>query len=81
MASTTNDRNITADVEHEDPDAIAIDEDGNQDQNVVVPQPPAAGGAAAQTTLAFKVEQSKIPEYFGQKGIGNDIICKFCKLV
>jgi hypothetical protein len=48
-------------------------DDGNQDppnppQNVVVP--PAAPGAA-QTTLAFKVEQSKIPEFFGQKGKDN----------
>ncbi len=55
------------------PDAIdnADHDDGDQDppnppqnaQNVVIP--PAAPGAA-QTTLAFKVEQSKIPEYFGQ---------------
>ncbi len=62
-----NDRNttrVTADIEHSDPDAITINEDGNQD--VVVPPPPAAG-AAGQTTLAFKVEQSKIPEYFGKK--------------
>ncbi len=36
----------------------------------MVPVPPAAP-AAAQTTLAFKVEQSKIPEYFGQKGKDN----------
>jgi len=59
------------------PDAIQVDQDdhddGNQDppnppQNVVVP--PAAPGAA-QTTPAFKVEQSKIPEYFGQKGKDN----------
>ncbi len=66
-----NDRNTTrvmADIEHGDPDAITIDEDGNQD--VVVPPLPAAG-AAGQTTLAFKVEQSKIPEYFGQKGKDN----------
>jgi hypothetical protein len=41
-----------------------------EDQDVVVPVPPAAPGAA-QTTLAFKVEQSKIPEYFGQKGKDN----------
>jgi hypothetical protein len=60
------------------PDAIdnADHDDGNQDppnlpqnaQNVFVP--PAAPGAA-QMTLAFKVEQSKIPEYFGQKGKDN----------
>jgi hypothetical protein len=59
-------------------DAIdnAAHDDGHQDlpnpsqnaQNVVVP--PAAPGAA-QTTLAFKVEQSKIPEFFGQKGKDN----------
>jgi hypothetical protein len=40
------------------------------DHDGVVPVPPAAPGAA-QTTLAFKVEQSKIPEYFGQKGKDN----------
>jgi hypothetical protein len=59
------------------PDAIQAEnndhDDGNQDplnppQNIVVP--PAAPGAA-QTTLAFKVEQSKIPEFFGQKGKDN----------
>ena len=62
-----NTTRVTADIEHGDPDAITID-DG--DQNVVVPPPPAAG-AAGQTTLAFKVEQSKIPEYFGLKGKDN----------
>jgi hypothetical protein len=36
------------------------------DHDGVVPVPPAAPGVA-QTMLAFKVEQSKIPEYFGQK--------------
>jgi hypothetical protein len=41
-----------------------------EDQDVVVPVPPAAPGAT-QTTLAFKVEQSKIPEYFSQKGKDN----------
>jgi hypothetical protein len=58
-------------------DAIQVEnddnDDGNQDppippQNIVVP--PAAPGAA-QTTLAFKVEQSKIPEFFSQKGKDN----------
>ncbi len=32
---------------------------------------PAAAPGAAQTTLAFKVEQSKIPEFYGQKGKDN----------
>jgi hypothetical protein len=60
------------------PDAIdnADHDDGDQDppkppqnaQNVVVPL---AAPGAAQTTLAFKVEQSKIPEFFGQKGKDN----------
>jgi len=40
------------------------------DHDGVVPVPPAAPGAA-QTVLAFKVEQSKIPEYFGQNGKDN----------
>jgi hypothetical protein len=59
------------------PDAIQVEnddnDDGNQDQPVL-PQnvlvPPAAP-RAAQTTLAFKVEQSKIPEFFSQKGKDN----------
>ena len=61
---------VRADIEHDDPDAITTDDGDQGDQNVVVPPPPAAG-AAGQTTLAFKVEQSKIPEYFGQKGKDN----------
>ncbi len=40
------------------------------DHDGVVPVPPAASGAA-QMMLAFKVEQSKIPEYFRQKGKDN----------
>jgi hypothetical protein len=64
-----------------DPNYIHVDnndQDGNQDppnppQNVQVPQvvvPPGAPGAP-QRTLAFKVEQSKILEFFGQKGKDN----------
>jgi len=69
------------------PDTIQVDQDdhddGNQDppnppQNVVVP--PAAPGAA-QTTLAFKVEQSKIPEYFGQKGKDNITAIMFIRKI
>jgi hypothetical protein len=69
-----NNIRVRADI---NPDAIDVanddHDDGNQDppnapQNVVVL--PAAPGAA-QTTLAFKVEQSKIPEFFGQKGKDN----------
>ena len=59
-----NTTRVTADIEHGDPDAIIVDDQDQGDQNVVVPPPPAAG-TAGQTTLAFKVEQSKIPEYFG----------------
>jgi len=68
---TDNTIQVRADIT-DDPDAIHTDnDDGAQDdQNVVIPPPPAAG-AAGQTTLAFKVEQSKIPEYFGQKGKDN----------
>jgi len=64
-----------------DPNDIRVendDHDGNQDppnppQNVQVPQVvvPAGAPGAPQTTLAFKVEQSKIPEFFGQKGKDN----------
>jgi hypothetical protein len=57
--------NAIENADHEDQDPSV---DGNHD--VVVPVPPAAPGAS-QTTLAFKVEQSKIPEYFGQKGKDN----------
>jgi hypothetical protein len=39
---------------------------------VQVPQVVVPPGAP-QTTLAFKVEQSKIPEFFGQKGKDNII--------
>jgi hypothetical protein len=54
-------------ADHDDqdpPPPPQIDHDG------VVPVPPAAPGVA-QMTLAFKVEQSKIPEYFRQKGKDN----------
>jgi len=43
-------------------DDIQVDLNQDQDGQVVQNVP-----AGAQTTLAFKVEQSKIPEYFGQK--------------
>jgi hypothetical protein len=67
---TDNTIRVRADIEHDDPDAITIDNRDQDDHDVVVPTPPAAP-AAGQTTLAFKVEQSKIPEYFGQKGKDN----------
>ena len=69
---TDNTIRVRADIT-DDPDAINTDDGAQDDQNVVIPPPPAAGaaGAAGQTTLAFKVEQSKIPEYFGQKGKDN----------
>jgi len=66
---TDNTIRVRADIT-DDPDAIHTDDGVQDDQNVVIPPPPAAG-AAGQTTLAFKVEQSKIPEYFGQKGKDN----------
>ena len=66
---TDNTIRVRADIT-DDPDAIHTDDGDQGNQNVVVPQPPAAQ-AAGQTTLAFKVEQSKIPEYFGQKGKDN----------
>jgi hypothetical protein len=66
---TDNTIRVRADIT-DDPDAIHTDDGAQDDQNVVIPPPPAAG-AAGQTTLAFKVEQSKIPEYFGQKGKDN----------
>jgi len=66
---TDNTIRVRADIT-DDPDAIHTDDGDQDDQNVVIPPPPAAG-AAGQTTLAFKVEQSKIPEYFGQKGKDN----------
>jgi hypothetical protein len=68
------------------PDAIDNADNDDQDQpiqedhDVVVPVPPAAPGAM-QTTLAFKVEQSKIPEYFGQKGKDNIMAIVFIRKI
>ncbi len=39
------------------------DHDNQNNDMAVQPNVPAAAPAAAQTTLAFKVEQSKIPEF------------------
>jgi hypothetical protein len=39
------------------------DHDNQNNDQAVQPNVPAAAPAAAQTTLAFKVEQSKIPEF------------------
>jgi hypothetical protein len=71
-----------------DPDDIQVHNDGqdgdqDQPQNDQAPQvvvPPAAPGAA-QTTLAFKVEQSKIPEFFGQKGKDNITAIMFIRKI
>jgi hypothetical protein len=54
-------------ADHDDQDPPPLPQN---DHDGVVLVPPAAPGAA-QMTLAFKVEQSKIPEYFGQKGKDN----------
>ena len=70
---TDNTIRVRADLNPDAIDNAAHDDQDppiQEDQDVVVPVPPAAPGAA-QTTLAFKVEQSKIPEYFGQKGKDN----------
>jgi hypothetical protein len=68
------------------PDEIQVDNDGNNDNdgngNQDAPNPPQDAQApqvvvpvitpgAPQTTLAFKVEKSKIPEFFSQKGKDN----------
>ncbi len=47
-----------------DPADIQLNLKYYQASQVVQQQVP----AGAQTTLAFKVEQSKVPEFFGQKG-------------
>jgi hypothetical protein len=44
-------------------DNIQVNLDGDQGGQVVQQQVQ----AGAQTRLAFKVEQSKVPEFFGQK--------------
>jgi hypothetical protein len=72
---TDNTIRVRADIEN-DPDAITVDtgdgQDGDGHDGVVPPAAPApAAPAAGQTTLAFKVEQNKVPEYFGQKGKDN----------
>jgi hypothetical protein len=57
-------------------DHIQVDLGQDQAGQVVQQQVP----AGAQTTLAFKVEQTKIPEYFGQKNKDTisalDFICR-----
>jgi len=71
-----------------DPNDIQVendDHDGNQNppnppQNVQVPQVVVPPGAP-QTTLAFKVEQSKIPEFFGQKGKDNITAIMFIRKI
>jgi hypothetical protein len=81
-------RNIQFQV---DPNDIRIennDHDGGQDPpnpppDVQVPQvvvPPGAPGAP-QTTLAFKVEQTKLPEFFGQKGKYNNMAIRFIRKI
>jgi hypothetical protein len=74
---------VRADI---NPDAINNADHDDQDppidgdQDVVVPVPPAAP-AATKTMLAFKVEQSKIPEYFGQKGKDNITAIAFIRKI
>jgi hypothetical protein len=73
---TDNTIRVRADIENTDPDAITVDTGNDQDgggHDGVIPPPPTAPAApaAGQTTLAFKVEQNKVPEYFGQKGKDN----------
>ncbi len=71
-------RNVRFQVDPNDIRVENNDHDGDQDlpnlpQNVQVPQvvvPPGAPGAP-QMTLAFKVEQTKLLEFFGQKGKDN----------
>ncbi len=71
-------RNIRFQVDQNDNNLDNDDHDGNQDppnppQNVQAPQVvvPAGAPEAPQTTMAFKVEQSKLPEFFRQKGKDN----------
>jgi hypothetical protein len=71
-------RNIQFQVNQNDIYVDNDDHDGNQDppnppQNVQAPQVVVPAGAlgAPQTTVAFKVEQSKLPEFFRQKGKDN----------
>jgi hypothetical protein len=47
---------------------------------IVVPVP-AGTPRAPQTTLAFKVEQSKIPKFFGQKGKDNITAIVFIRMI
>ncbi len=47
-----------------DPADIQLNLNNDQAGQVVQQNVP----AGTQTTLAFKVEQSKVPEFFGQKG-------------
>jgi hypothetical protein len=72
-------RNIRFQVDQNDIHVVNDGNNGNQDpppnppQNVQAPQVvvPAGAPGAPQTTLAFKVEQSKLSKFFGQKGKDN----------
>ena len=79
---TDNTIRVRAEIEDAIDNADHDDRDPpiQEDQDVVVPVPPVAPGAA-QTTLAFKVEQSKIPEYFGQKGKDNITVIVFIRKI
>jgi hypothetical protein len=80
-----NNIRVRADI---NPDAIDNADHDDQDppippqgdQDAMVPVPPVAPGAT-QMTLAFKVEQSKIPEYFGQKGKDNITAIVFIRMI
>jgi hypothetical protein len=82
-------RNIQFQVDQND---VHVDNDGNngnQDpppnppQNVQAPQVvvPAGAPGAPQATLAFKVEQSKLPKFFGQKGKDNIMAIVFIRII
>jgi hypothetical protein len=67
--NVNNDDNIAQD--NQDNDGKNCNDSQNNDQEALQPNVQVAAPVAAQTTLVFKVEQSKIPEFFGQKGKDN----------
>ncbi len=59
--------NINNDNHNNDDNNDGHNDGNNDNQNQIVVPANVPAGQAAQTTLAFKVEQSKIPEFYGQK--------------
>jgi hypothetical protein len=74
-----NDDNDDCDNQNTQNNQNALNNQGNNDQAWQVVQLNAPTGA--QMTLAFKVEQSKIPEFYGQKSKDNIMAIIFIRKI